>query len=128
MRRSRGRLSSDRGAAGGGDRRASSSSARASYTHAHSVAEAIRLIDDHGCTHASLDHDLGNYADDGGDGYDLVVWMAEHDRWPTEGIAIHSANVVGLRRMLGVIDRYGHYPDGWTHTRGNWPSDCPAAP
>ena len=74
------------------------------------------------CTHASLDHDLGDYAEDGGDAYALVLWMAEHDRWPTEGIRIYSANVVGLRRMLGVIDRYGAYPEAWTHSRGAWPS------
>jgi len=54
--------------------------------------------------------------------------MAEHDHWPSEGIRIHSAKVVGLRRMLGVIDRYGHYPDGWTHTRANWPSAAPPPP
>lgn len=91
------------------------------YIHAHSVAEAIRVIEQGGCTHASLDHDLGDYAEDGGEGYDLVLWMAEHDSWPSEGIAIHSANPVGLGRMLGVIDRYGPYPEGWTHTRGSWP-------
>ena len=90
------------------------------YTHARSVNEAIRLIEEHGYTHASLDHDLGRFNEDGGEGYDLVVWMAQHDSWPTEGIRIHSANVVGLRRMLGVIDRYGPYAEGWTHTRGNW--------
>jgi hypothetical protein len=46
--------------------------------------------------------------------------MAEHDRWPTEGIRIHSAKVVGLRRMLGVIDRYGPYAPAYGIARGDW--------
>jgi hypothetical protein len=90
------------------------------FLHAHSVNEAIRLIEQHGCSHASLDHDLGEFNEDGGEGYALTVWMAEHDRWPTQGIRIHSANVVGLRRMLGVIDRYGPYPPDYNNIRGKW--------
>lgn len=56
----------------------------------------------------SLDHDLGDYADQGGDGYYAVLWMAEHNQWP-KTFTVHSANEVGARRMLGVADRYGPY-------------------
>src|SRR6185437_12843533 len=61
------------------------------YVHAHSVNEAIHLLVDGRCTHASLDHDLGDYTEDGGEGYALVIWMAENDCWPSKGIRIHSA-------------------------------------
>jgi hypothetical protein len=93
------------------------------WVHAHSVNEAIRLIEQGDCTHASLDHDLGEYTEDGGEGYALVLWMAEHDCWPPQGIRIHSANVVGVRRMLGVIDRYGPYPKGYSNERGDWTTE-----
>jgi hypothetical protein len=93
------------------------------YVHVHSVNEGIRLMETQAVSHASLDHDLGDYNEDGGEGYAFVVWMAEHDHWPTQGIRIHSANVVGLRRMLGVIDRYGPYPLAYGIERGDWTTD-----
>lgn len=92
------------------------------YTHARSVNEAIALLVDVDVTHASLDHDLGDYAEDGGDGYKLVLWMAENDCWPSEGIRVHSANPPGMARMLADIDHYGPYPPGNGIARGVWPS------
>jgi hypothetical protein len=92
------------------------------YTHARSVNEAIKLLGQHDCTYASLDHDLGDFADDGGDGFKLVLWMAEHDRWPSEGIRIHSANPPGMARMLADIDRFGPYPPGNGISRGTAPT------
>ena len=82
------------------------------YLHARSVNEAIKLLQEHGCEYASLDHDLGDYAEDGGDGFKLVLWIAEHDGWPTKGIRVHSANAPGMRRMLADIDHYGPYQPG----------------
>lgn len=38
-------------------------------------------------------------------GYDVCLWMAEHDIWPPL-IRIHSASPVGRERMKGVIVRY----------------------
>ncbi|MGH3430932.1 MAG: cyclic-phosphate processing receiver domain-containing protein [Mycobacteriales bacterium] len=61
--------------------------------------EAIMLLELHDCTYASLDHDLGDYAEDGGDGYRLVLWMVEPDRWPGNGIRVHSAT----RRRAGSL-------------------------
>lgn len=91
------------------------------YLHARSVNEAIRLLEEHGCEYASLDHDLGDYAEDGGDGFKLVLWMAETDRWATKGIRVHSANAPGMKRMLADIDRYGPYPIAYGISRGSWP-------
>lgn len=89
-----------------------------------------------GIEFASLDHDLADLAieeleDDGQGGlqyrlkenlsldvslshkektgYDFVLWMAEHNVWPRDGIRIHSWNAVGGERMCGVVDRYGPY-------------------
>ena len=52
-----------------------------------------------------LDHDLGDYAADGGDGVKLLDWLEETGRnYP---IRIHSANVVGVQNMRRIIERNG---------------------
>ena len=52
----------------------------------------------------SLDHDLGQWAEDGGDGIKLLDWMAETERfYPVE---LHTQNVVGLENMSRLINRY----------------------
>lgn len=78
-----------------------------------SVDDAIEQMRAGQVTDASLDHDLGDYAHLGGDGYRLVMWMAEHDTWPSHSIAVHSANPVGRDRMLSTIDTYGPYPPAY---------------
>ena len=67
-----------------------------------------------------MDHDLGDFEPDGGDGYKLVQWMAEYEGWPSQGIRIHSANPPGMRRMLADIDHYGPYPAANGISRGVW--------
>lgn len=42
-------------------------------------------------------------------GYDVALWMAEHNVWPTEACYVHSHNSVGAEKMVGVINRYGPY-------------------
>lgn len=57
----------------------------------------IELID--------VDHDIGNYAKDGGDGIHLLDWLEETGRnYP---IRIHSANVVGRKNMEAICRRNG---------------------
>lgn len=70
-----------------------------------------------GVVEASLDHDLGDYAYDGGDGYRLIDWMAEHGTWPSLRLTVHSGNPIGADRMLGTVDRYGPYSPGRGRTR-----------
>lgn len=41
-------------------------------------------------------------------GYDLVQWMAETEHWPVAPPTVHSGNVEGGARMLGMIARYWH--------------------
>lgn len=99
--------------------------------------EAIDAMQTCDVEFASLDHDLGDVcmtltADEKGDlfyeyndismdefhahlshkektGYDVVLWMAEHDVWPANGILVHSWNPVGAERMCSVINHQGPY-------------------
>ena len=59
--------------------------------------DPIELID--------IDHDLGDYAKDGGDGVKLLDWLEETGRhYP---IRIHSMNPVGAANMRRIIERNG---------------------
>lgn len=56
----------------------------------------IELID--------CDHDLGDYANYGGDGIKLLDWLLERNTlYP---IKLHTANPVGRANMQRMIDRY----------------------
>lgn len=80
------------------------------------AVEAFETLD---VVNASLDHDLymgdywdydEHYFDKTPTGYDVVLWIAEHDAWP-ETLAIHSDNMQGVRRMQEVIEEFGPYTD-----------------
>lgn len=58
--------------------------------------ERIDLID--------CDHDLGDYAHDGGDGIKLLDWLVGHKRLIP--IRLHTMNPVGRMNMQRMIDRY----------------------
>ena len=51
-----------------------------------------------------LDHDLGDYAQFGGDGIKLLYYLIERESFYT--VKLHTANPVGRRNMQGMIDRY----------------------
>ena len=86
------------------------------------IADAKRLLETGQVEQASLDHDLGacetclNATPDWrgvmphcshiGTGYDLCLWMAEHNIWPKQRPVVHSMNTDGRDRMRGVITRY----------------------
>lgn len=68
---------------------------------------------------ASLDHDLTQdqmqrggylgevYEDGHKSGYDVVEWLEQHPQfWPKYGVAVHSANPAGKKRMEQVIFNY----------------------
>ena len=79
------------------------------YEGAKSVNEAKKLIQE--AEHngieieaLDLDHDLGDYADQGGDGIKLLDWLAERGTfYPVE---IHTANPVGRANMERILARY----------------------
>lgn len=89
------------------------------------VASAQRLLEAQLVHEVSLDYDLGWCADciHRGEhlkhtgqrhcphtptGYDLVAWMAETGHWPKLPPIVHSGNLDGGARMLGVIARHWH--------------------
>jgi len=74
-----------------------------------SANAAISLLTCTRVAYASLDHDLGDFFSDGGDGTAVVDWLAENDCWPTEGISLHSANPVGRSTMAVTVNRYAPY-------------------
>jgi hypothetical protein len=87
------------------------------------VTSVQRLLDANLVQELSLDHDLGwcpecvqqgehlkhtdkRHCPHMATGYDLVRWMADHDVWPVLPPTVHSGNLEGGARMLGVIARY----------------------
>lgn len=83
--------------------------APAGYVHCRSVNEAKKLIlqCEKECIAIDLidcDHDLGDYARDGGDGIRLIDWLAERKTYYP--IALHTMNPVGRETMQREIDRY----------------------
>ena len=81
------------------------------YIGAKSVNEAINLIlkaekEEINIELLNLDHDLGDYAFDGGDGIKLIDWLIERQTFYP--IALHTANPVGRNNMQRTIDRYWH--------------------
>lgn len=57
-----------------------------------------------------IDHDAGDYANDGGDYIKLLDWLEETKRnYP---IRIHSMNPVGVENMRRIIQR-----NGWTEVK-----------
>lgn len=51
-----------------------------------------------------IDHDLGDYAYDGGDGIKLLDWLVETQRFYP--IHIHTMNPVGKENMIRLIRSY----------------------
>lgn len=74
----------------------------------HSVNEAkvaIMKAEAMGMTiYLDLDHDLGDYAKDGGDGIELIKWLIETERFYP--ISLHTMNPVGRDNMRALIERY----------------------
>lgn len=50
------------------------------------------------------DHDLGDYAEDGGDGIKLIDWLAKRKSFYR--VELHTMNPVGWENMQREIDRY----------------------
>lgn len=79
------------------------------YYHCKSVNEAKKKIIEceQGGTVIDVidcDHDLGNYAEDGGDGIKLIDWLAERKTYYP--IVLHTMNPVGRENMQREIERY----------------------
>ena len=57
-----------------------------------------------------IDHDAGDYANDGGDYIKLLDWLEETGR--NYSIRIHSMNPIGVENMRRIIER-----NGWAEVR-----------
>lgn len=54
-----------------------------------------------------LDHDLGEFAEDGGDGRKFVIWLIETGRNNCHYVVrCHSANPVGREYIESMVERY----------------------
>ena len=55
-----------------------------------------------------LDHDLGDYASQGGDAIKLVDWLVEefHDKNVIFKFHFHSMNPVGVQNMKNAVEKY----------------------
>ena len=83
------------------------------FVGSRSVNEAIALIEkaeQYGeeIEMLDLDHDLGDFATDGGDAIKLLDYLVERETFYP--IAIHTANPVGRANMERMIRRY--WPEG----------------
>lgn len=105
-----------------------------SWLRVTTVRNARRLLEARLVRELSLDYDLGwcaeciaqgehlktsgrRHCEHTPTGYDLVQWMAETEHWPLAPPTVHSGNIEGGARMLGLIARYWHSgarttPDG----------------
>ena len=58
-----------------------------------------------------MDHDAGDYYNDGGDFIEILKWF-EKTKTPCPPIRIHSMNPVGVANMRAIIER-----NGWEEVR-----------
>jgi hypothetical protein len=65
------------------------------------VEEAIAVLQSGRVQEASLDHDLGL---EHRSGYELTVWMKQHNVWPGNGVTVHSDNGPGIQNMCEEIE------------------------
>ena len=70
--------------------------AKLKIIHCEAERAEIEVID--------CDHDLGDYATDGGDGIKLIDWLAERKTFYP--IRLHTQNPVGRENMQLEINRY----------------------
>lgn len=90
------------------------------WVHVRSVNGAIEILEARPVALASLDHDLGAHASNGGNGTALLRWMADNSVWPLYGVRAHARHFLHARAMLQHIDAHSPYPSGEGSTRGRF--------
>jgi hypothetical protein len=78
------------------------------FNRAYSVNQAIAMMTANNVQEISLDHDMGDFANDGGDVIKLVYWMIQNSIFPPV-VHFHTSNPVGLNNMKSALMRYGNY-------------------
>ena len=76
------------------------------YIWCKSVNEAKRIIvsAEESISVIDCDHDLGDFAYDGGDGIKLLDWLAENELFYP--VRLHTMNPVGRENMMRLVERY----------------------
>ncbi len=77
--------------------------APAGYILCKTYDECIEALMDGDVDVLSLDHDIGS--SDDMTGYSVCMWMVMNKTYPKE-VYIHSANPVGMKNMVQLLDRY----------------------
>ena len=67
--------------------------------------KAMRLVRKQSIELIDIDHDAGDYSNDGGDYIKLLDWLEETGR--SYPIHIHSMNPVGVANMRAIIQKNG---------------------
>jgi hypothetical protein len=75
----------------------------AGWTLARSVPEAQQILATQPVTHLSLDHDFKQGSPNG---VDLVNWLVNSRRWPSQSLRVHSGNVAGAHAMKALIAQH----------------------
>lgn len=81
------------------------------WVYVSTAKAAIKLLATGMVKELSLDHDLGEPEEVNGTGYDVLLWLEEqvfvNDRRDLipDVIKIHSANPVGQKKMLTVVQK-----------------------
>ena len=79
------------------------------YIQVYSVNQAIKMIEKAENNNdiieiLDLDHDLGDFSNDGGDAIKLLDWLVERNTlYP---IKLHTANPVGRANMQRMINKF----------------------
>lgn len=78
------------------------------YIWCKSVNDAKKVIEqnekEYLIEEINCDHDLGDFAYDGGDGIKLLDWLVERETlYP---IKLHTMNIVGRQNMERMLKRY----------------------
>ena len=82
------------------------------WERVYSVNEAIDFVEYRGLPNElSLDHDLGDYADEGGDAIKFVDWLCLTGRFPPV-VMFHTSNPVGRDNMKRALIRHGYQDRG----------------
>ncbi len=78
---------------------------------ARNYEEAIIMLSTREYDELSLDHDIASFREDGREmtGYDIALYLVQRKYdglYVPPKIYCHSANPVGVKNILGVVERY----------------------
>lgn len=103
------------------------------WDHAETYHGAVARLAANDYRHGSLDHDLfqywghKNYShwnsswEDSKTGLDVLEYIIENNRWPSESLAIHTDVTHKREEMADLIRWYGIYDNEEWYTRYNTP-------